>query len=72
MVMSTILNNEILADEDKIFKKDVKTMSYEDLMAAVRYLHEQRQNLSENLEDDNQNSANSNESNRKFSHKRAA
>ncbi len=37
------MNTKIEITEEKAFKQDVKTMSYEELMATVRYLDDERQ-----------------------------
>ena len=36
-------------DEKEIMEKDVKKMSYEDLMAAVRFLDKERETLAANI-----------------------
>lgn len=38
-------------DEEKVWADDVKRMSYEDLMAAVRFLDHERQVLTKMIED---------------------
>ncbi len=35
--------------EERVFDQDVKTMSYEELMATIRYLDEERARLSHNI-----------------------
>jgi hypothetical protein len=35
--------------EENVFDQDVKTMSYEELMATIRYLDEERARLSESI-----------------------
>lgn len=40
------MNTAIEMTEDKAFTEDVKKMSYEDLMSAIRYLDHERQIIS--------------------------
>lgn len=42
-----VMNTQI--DEKQIWEKDVKSMSYDDLMAAVRFLDEERETLSQKV-----------------------
>jgi hypothetical protein len=37
-------------DEDQVFRKDVKSMSYEDLMLAIRYLDNERKTISQKID----------------------
>jgi len=41
------MNTQI--DEKQVWEKDVKSMSYDDLMAAVRFLDEERELLSQKV-----------------------
>lgn len=49
-------------DEETVFRKDVKSMSYDDLMQAIRYLDHERKTISQKLykePDHNDNRSNS-------------
>ena len=39
------MNNKFEIDKDKALEDDVRTMSYEDLMEAIKYLDRERQSL---------------------------
>jgi hypothetical protein len=39
------MNNAEKTSEDKVFKQDVKKMSYDDLMEAIRYLDAERHEI---------------------------
>ena len=41
------MNKAVEMTEDKAFKEDVKKMSYNDLMTAIRYLDNERQTIYE-------------------------
>jgi hypothetical protein len=45
-----VMNTQI--DEKQIFEKDVKSMSYEDLMAAIRFLDDEREVLSKQVHEE--------------------
>lgn len=38
--------------EEKAFEQDVKTMSYEELMATIRYLNEERKIIAKKVDKD--------------------
>jgi hypothetical protein len=44
------MHYEMEMTEEKAFKKDVKSMSYEELMATIRYLDEERVRLSQAIQ----------------------
>lgn len=56
-------------EEETAFRKDVKSMSYDDLMQAIRYLDHERKTISQKLY--NERPQNNNRSN-SFFKKRAA
>ncbi len=43
------MNEAVAMTEEKAFKEDVKKMSHDDLMAAIRYLDDERQRIAENV-----------------------
>jgi len=47
------MQDTIEMTEEKAFDQDVTTMSYEELMASIRYLDEERQRLSRHINDKN-------------------
>ena len=44
------MKNAVAMTEEKAFDQDVKTMSYEELMATIRYLDEERARLSMSIQ----------------------
>ena len=43
------MNEAVVMTEEKAFKENVKEMSHDDLMAAIRYLDDERQRIAENV-----------------------
>lgn len=59
-------------DEKKVWEDDVKSMSYDDLMAAIRYLDQERAMLSKGLVNHHGNNDNNNKNEGKQTGRQAA